>query len=417
MIALITGKVEEVPKKGLFSLPFMSRALQRQKLEVQEQAEETLREIQEEQDQAEEEEEGREFRAGSGRTASGPGNSAAGGPTSILPASAATAAQTAGRLRFRGGGKVSSVPFGFEDLELDLKPFEIGRGSAASDEDDGILSDADEDVAAKAERLQSSHGASASGDDTIDQRSKHQRLVGKEKGKGKQQQQGGGLPHPTQDELRDLEMALGEDGGLGATAATMSPRTIQAAIRPSAADTASRVLREGLFSGADRIAYKSAASSQKDEGAGFIAAKGFSGSRPGMVFMKGPKGLGYYPDPAQTATAIRPGSEKNISAGAARSTVTIAGSGSAASAVHKAVLPGVKQHQLKRKGLGEGATAELLDDSDGGGRDDDDNGTNPLSGSREGMRPAPGSKAAAQKDLIAMAFAGIDVLKAIIHFN
>ena len=402
----------------------MSRALQRQKLEAQEQAEATLKEVEEEEQHwaREEEDEARQGLSGRASLAAGtsgdPGSRSA-GHAQASPAAAAQSGGGGGRVRFRGGGKVSTVPFGFEDLELDLKPFEIsgGGGGAASDDDEGMRSDAEEDAEAKADRLRSGFGASASGgrgDDTLDQRSKQQQGSGKGKGKQHGGGRGGGF-QPTHEELRDLAMALGEedeDGGHGSSAAAtmMMPLRIvehAAASRPSSANASDRILREGLFSGADRIAVKAAGSGKTESGADFIAAAVFSGSRLGMVFRKGPKGLGYYPDPSRPST-VEKGCDSlgGKPSGMPSGKVVIAGGGGEA-AIQKPSLPGVKQHQLQRKGLGESSA----DDGKGWNNDDDDDDDagrdGAFSGSREGMRPAPGSKAAAQKDLIAMAFAGV----------
>merc|ERR1711934_302727 len=48
----------------------------------------------------------------------------------------------------------------------------------------------------------------------------------------------------------------------------------------------------------DAAAAASSSADAKEEEAGFISAKKWEGSKKGRVFQMGPKGLGYYPDPA-----------------------------------------------------------------------------------------------------------------------
>ena len=267
-----------------------------------------------------------------------------------------------------------------------------------------MSSDPEEDAEAKSQRLKSSLGASGSADDTLDQRRSKQMGGSSVEGKvkGKQVRGGKGVCQTSQEELRDLAAALGEDDDLGRcnvnASATMNPPGIVQVASCTVAATA-KILRDGLFSGEDRIISKNPAGK---EAVDFVPAKAFSGSRHGMVFRKGAKGLGYYLD--VTCHSAGGGSGKSASG------VAIAGGGTAgggtAVAVHKVLLAGIKQHQQRQKGLGEGVSEDLYHvDVDQDRENDGEDG--PLTGSREGMRPAPSSKAVAQNDLISMAFAGM----------
>ena len=300
-----------------------------------------------------------------------------------------------------GGGNGGGLPFGFED---------VGAGEEDKEEHGPeSSSDAEEDLEAKAERLRRSLGASTSSDRGGNQPERGglgKRNRGAAVGSSRQPLR------PSKEELEELDAALDGEGNGGAPSfvpragltSTMDHRNLKLGAATASAHRA-LIMHQGLFEGSGRAAVgapQAGSDTAKAPAAEFMAAKAFCGSKPGFVFRKGPKGLGYYPDPLQPQ-----GKSLAAAGGSVGGVIVVAGS---------AVLPAAAKpqpqqqlHQKQRKGLGDIVASDLMggrgagDDDDGGG-DNDDPGDNPRR--PEGMRPVPGNKAAAQREMISMAFAG-----------
>mmetsp|Transcript_5357 Transcript_5357/g.11731 ORF Transcript_5357/g.11731 Transcript_5357/m.11731 type:complete len:1130 (-) Transcript_5357:373-3762(-) len=359
------GDEPAVPTKGLFSLPFMVRALQRQRQAAKDEAEQLLHELEEQEQE----------QAGTGSE-----------PAAAAPAS--------GRMRF--GGAAAAVT-GFEDADLD-------QDLAGSDSDGE-----DEDVEAKAERLAARQAA-----------------VGSAQASGRQVQQGGRQPaaskpgklkssKASQAAVTEHADANGDAGAVAADrTAVASGMQVDiefvAARRASGAAASSSGLDNGTAGREHLFRGRTAANEQQ----AYIPAKRFQGAKPGMVFKKGPKGLGYYLDENAGSSAQGTGAVK------------VAGSELQLQQQQQKAASGApaKKHQQQRRGLGDGLDLDL----DDGGHDGkvpgsragaveraaavatmDDGDQDGADLSREGMRPAPAGKAEGQRDLISMAFAGDDV--------
>ncbi|GAX85472.1 hypothetical protein CEUSTIGMA_g12888.t1 [Chlamydomonas eustigma] len=398
---LITGDADApLPKKGLFSLPFMSRALQKQRIEAQETAAQILQE-----------------------DAEGKGFEEAGARSRPLPGSSVTS--SAGRMRFVSSGAPGSlqVPFGFEDIE---------DGLAVGDAE--LDSDVDEDLESKAERLglrlkvREENGAVVGEGVSASTKTNVVRSAGGKVKDGRSQL-------PTLEELRDIELAL--EGGTGvsmlpdrlshrvsAEAATGSgARRVETASASHRAHFSSAAARSVESGRADLFTSRPQANASREEDetgskvatVPFIPSKSFTGSRIGYAFKNGLQGLGYYTDPKPGLTAAKPTIKESIVPSLVGPVAVIAGQRS-------------KEHQQKRKGLGDASlssvgsvkgqktavTAQEINhhaqarnqsrnEKDGG--DDSEEEAERV---KEGMRPI-GGKAQTQKDLISLAFAGDDV--------
>ncbi len=336
---------EQLPKKGLFALPFMARALERKRIQAVQEAQALL-------DAADADADGHP-------------------PPSAAGAANGHAAAGSGRRRFDGGAAGGG---GASDDER------AGGGEGDEDDDDVM-----EDVDAKAERLA--------------------RQLEAERGAGKQQaaaaarggQRGagkaaaaGGARVPTAAEERDLDAALAGRGARGV-----------AATAPSSA-------------GGSAAAAAAAAA-----GARFIPAKAFAGAKAGMVFTKGPRGLGYYEDAAAAAgaggAAQGRGKRGKGGAGAAPVTVRVAGMDQPPQQRQQQ-----QQEQQRKGGKEEGQPpAKRRGDADAAGGaeegddddDDDEEGGGGGGRAREGLVPGSAGMDAAAKQrlLVSMAFAGDDV--------
>lgn len=464
---MYVGASEEqaAPKKGLFSLPFMARALQKQRLEAKAEAEQMLQELEEEEAGSGSDQEGIEGAEGM------EGVNGDGAP--------GTSGAALGRARFGGMAAAQQGPGG--RAAAAAAPF--GFGSDGEDEDgdaegrldlplDGQLSDDEEvgeGVEAKAQRL----GRRLAGAGAEDAQG-----TGKA-GKDRKSAAAGLNRPPTADELRDLQEALARAGGGSAAAISLdlnlnlkvgsgsrggnAAAQVQAAAAAAAAmgdratgakaglGPSSAVLAAAAFSAARKDLFegshhKSPAAGAAGTGeAAFVASKKFAGARQGYVFRSGPQGLGYYADASAAARAVIPaaaGSKGQKGGAATAAAVAGAGPGSKQSAAQQAATERQKTHRQQRRGLGEGAGAaadlelDVTPAPDQGARGA--NGTAPAAAaaekavvggaavvvghaggsddegavqaaSREGMQPAPGKKAAAQAALVSMAFAGDDV--------
>ncbi|GAX81102.1 hypothetical protein CEUSTIGMA_g8536.t1 [Chlamydomonas eustigma] len=359
---LITGDADAtLPKKGLFSLPFMSRALQKQRIEAQETAAQILQE-----------------------DAEGKGFEEAGARSRPLPGSSVT--NSAGRMRFGSSGAPGSlqVPFGFEDIE---------DGLAVGDAE--LDSDVDEDLESKAERL----GL------RLKVREENGAVVG-EGGTGVSM-----LPDR-------LSHRVSAEAATGSGARRVE--TASASHRAHFSSAAARSVESGR---ADLFTSRPQANTSREEDktgtkvapVPFIPSKSFTGSRIGYAFKNGLQGLGYYTDPKPGLTAAKPTIKESIVPSLVGPVAVIAGQ---RSKEHQQKRKGLGDASLSSggsvKGLKTAVTAQEINhhaqarnqsrnEKDGG--DDSEEEAERV---KEGMRPI-GGKAQTQKDLISLAFAGDDV--------
>ncbi|PSC76740.1 U3 small nucleolar RNA-associated 14-like protein A isoform A [Micractinium conductrix] len=372
--------LEEQPAKGLFALPFMQRALERKKLEAQQQAQQMLAELE--------------------------GDGAAAG---------ADPAGRAGRLAFTGTG-----------VDQRQQWQRVARMEEGSD----MESDEDEDAEAKAKRLGKQLGY-------LDE---EEEGGGAAAAAAAERQQGGVQGSAAQQQAAAAEAAAAATAGRGAVAVTDGPISVELpgggaaasggkrrASRGKAAAAANGVApaeagkargsaaqQDWLFAGqqggeaadgskkqrgkqqgapavsigpaagaaAERqqngaAAPAAAAQQQQEEGGeapqpAYVRSKAFAGARPGYAFKKGPQGVGYYLDGAEAVRAAKADKKREKA--------------EAAAARRQQHAAAQQQQQQQQAGCGGGS------DSEGEGH----------------MRPMP-KAGLSQAELIRRAFAGDDV--------
>jgi U3 small nucleolar RNA-associated protein 14 len=284
---------EELPKKGLLALPFMARALERQRVAAQQEAQQVLQELEQE------EEEGRGSGDDEGLAAGGDGGRGPGAPTG----------HRAGRLTF-GAGAAAAAQGSEEEDEM-------------SEDDELMGSDDEEDLEAKAERLGRKLAPSEGGEQK--QRRQHQK---------QQQEERVPLPELTPEEQAEVDAMLGIERPQSTTAARSrgqqvtsngaGSRLIHSHAAGAVAHTAPTQTRSHRK--ADRLAaanghhhapaaqgYATAGQASQQPSSSprqqqqppqqepaqqstFFPAPKFQGARPGYVFKRGPQGVGYYLD-------------------------------------------------------------------------------------------------------------------------
>ncbi|KAL4441441.1 hypothetical protein ABPG77_001945 [Micractinium sp. CCAP 211/92] len=380
---------EAAPTKGLFALPFMRRALEKKKLEAQQQAQEILAEME----------------GGAAAAAGGAGGGAA------------------GRLAFTGTG-----------VDQRAQWERVARLEAAALNDDSDAgSDEDEDAEAKAQRLGRRLGQHAEQDSGDDEEA---RQPG-----GRSRQQGAAAGVSAGQQQAAAEAAAEAAAARGAVAVTDGPVSVdlpagavngssnglgkrqsgagrRAKAGGAAAGSEDGVLeqlkqqqrggaaqQDWLFSGRqgqaaapgrgkqagaagggvsigpasaearaqDGAAAPAAQQQQGDGGAApqpaFVRSKAFQGARPGYVFKKGPQGVGYYLDGAEAVKAAKAAKQRQ------------------------------KQAEAAARRAQRQAEAAAAAGCPGGGASDSEDERN--------MRPAPAGLS--QEELIRRAFAGDDV--------
>ncbi|PRW50835.1 U3 small nucleolar RNA-associated 14-like protein A [Chlorella sorokiniana] len=371
-LEMLEGGTDAAPTKGLFALPFMQRALERKKLEAQQAAQQALGELE-------------------------------GGQREPAPAGGA-----AGRLAFTGTG-----------VDQRAQWERVTRLEAAALNDDSDLaSDEDEDAEAKAQRLarhlglQRAEEAAEAGEEEAAAQQRQQdagaaqhaaaagvaaaaqagrgslavtdgpisidlpassgkRRSGRggaaagveaaaQQGQAQQaqagKQQSGGLPH--QDWLFGNGKAAGSKGSKkGGTAAAAGGVSV---------GPACGVAGERAQNGAPPPAQQA---QQADGGAApqpaFVKSKAFQGARPGYVFKKGPQGMGYYLDAAETTRATKAAKQRQrAEAAAARKAAAAAqqqqGADSDEEGHMRPVAAGLSQQDLIRRAFaGDDVAAEF----------------------------------------------------------
>lgn len=372
----------EAPKKGLFALPFMARAIERKRVAAQQEAAQLLQEIEAE------EAEGEQLGFGEG-FAPDADLAAAGGANGGAPAG--------GRLRFGGAGAVQ-------------------QGQASDSEGEEEESDEMEDAEAKAERLaarlQGEGAAAADGAAAVAGGSGR----GREGGAGGKGAPVGRPRKPSAEEEADLDAALearaggaGKSGMLAASDLAVpaaggkrgakGKAGAQAAAAVAAQAAGVVALPHAALLDERAASHAQASPSGSQQQPAFVAAKSFAGAKAGYVFKRGPKGVGYYLD----AVALK----KQQQAAAKAAGVRIAGGPGTATAGGAAAAAAAHDVKAARQQAGSKAVPNGVDHD---GSDDSEGERDGGGGAgKEGMRAAPVSAAERQKALISMAFAGDDV--------
>eukprot|EP00887_Chlorella_sp_A99_P001155 scaffold14.g1155.t1 len=384
------GEEGELPSKGLFSLPFMRRALDKKRAQVQEEARALLQELE------------------GGEQASGAGAGVFGG---------------GGRLAFAGdGGKQQRAWERVEAMEAD------------SDWD----SDADEDAEAKAERLGKQLAA---GEDGRQQRRQGRRGKAGAGEDGEPRAAGGGaaVHPPTPGALQQALAAVAgggssDEGGPGgeqrqqeqqaaslphhahlfgatdgaAAAANGSVRRAKRQRQQAAADGGGGVSVGPAAAGGAR---QQAPVQQEDQQRQprFVKSRSFQGARPGYAFKRGKEGVGYYLDRAEGERAAR----------AAAKAAKAAQAAAAQQQQHQQLAAEPPPHQQRREQArgkeGKAAAAgEAAPEAPRRPATLPDGGAGADAAAGEHMQPVAGGGAGAllglsQEELIRRAFAGDDV--------
>jgi U3 small nucleolar RNA-associated protein 14 len=384
-------------KSGLFALPFMRRALEKQRQQAAAEAADLIRELDGGED------------GGVSHDDEDDGGMA-----------------NAGRLRF-GGPAAAAAGGGGRPQQ---------RREADEEESQ---SDDEEDAEAKAERL----GRRLRGEAEEDEGA-----AAAAAGRRKQQAEGGkggraalparGLRRGAQAAATDgpVDVEMNGDGGLLGAAAAANGKGKGARTKAAAATAngGGAALRAASASNAGADAHASLfekgakggrqqqqnGGGQQQQAAGFIPASKFGGAKQGYVFTRGPQGTGYYPDPKSGAAgaAGKGGQQQKGGRGKQQEGVAVAGAAAAdsddqdddprrrrqrARAQASAAAAAAQKQQQDGGGDAEHAlaAAAAAAAAAGGGSDDD-------GGAARHMVPLAGD-ADAQKALLRRAFASDDV--------
>ncbi|GLC47246.1 hypothetical protein PLESTF_000895000 [Pleodorina starrii] len=431
---------ENAPKKGLLALPFMKRAMERRKLQAQQEAEQLLKEL-DEQEHLRQQEDEEEDGGGGGDAArqAADGKGEAGGGAGLLaalvgygvPGAAGTAVAVGGRRKFGGGGAAAAA-----------------AAAAANGGDDDDVSDLDsddaEDAEAKAERL---------GRRTKESAAAVAAAASQAAGRGKKGRKGAVAvtAPPTAADEADLDAAIAagaagrgllvassdagvdlgvvrQDGGAddadaerrksGHAASTRAGgkagkgKDILGEVAAQQASLAAGGGRAALFEGAAGAAAAAGGAAGVGAPPKFIAAKTFGGARSGYVFKKGAQGLGYYWDAKAAAAAGQLAGAGPGAGGAGKDKsqqqqqrkddgVKIAGTTTQKQQPQQQQQSKKGKQQQQAEAVANGAAAATAAAAAAGAGDDDEEEDAPM------MRPA--DTGAGQRDLIRQAFAGDDV--------
>ena len=304
-----------------------------------------------------------------------------------------------GRVRVGGAESLKSSVAGFDDIE-DPSSSKSKRGDLNDDDDDE-----DDD-----------------GFNRIDDDGDNERRMNKAPAPPSSTHHKGStrtpLKPPSKAELRDLEAALVGPGGGGASISGPSLKS-----QPSRSKASAALPPSTPSAAAATASVHEAAKASTSSSLSFVPSAKFQGSKPGLVFKTGSRGLGYYPDPQQQqpATAATAGKGgKAVAASSQQPLVAVVAGGPAS---QPQSLNASQRHRLQRNGLGEGAAddappapsssrrdqRQASDDDEDEEEDEDQDQEGGVRGKEEGMRLASSNKAQAMKDLVSMAFAGDDV--------
>ncbi|KAK9837770.1 hypothetical protein WJX74_004747 [Apatococcus lobatus] len=370
-------------QKGLFSLPFMKRAMEKRKLEAQQEAQEVLREL--------DAEEGQEQ----------PPSAAPSGRMSFTAAASSQAAQEVTDLRQHlqhadGSDAEEDQDAKHERLKAAAAEDAAGASSAAQ----AALPDSLPGSANLADLL----GWDDETPDKAHVRSKPASGKGrKQKSKAAQGDSGATKARKAQEDVQHssvvAEPSRAEASAVGCLSgeapAGRDPVSMDGVLARVAAAQRSRLFpaANGTSSHDPLQQQPTAAGSAPNGSLDFIQAPQFSGSKPGYAFSKGPQGLGYYTESSQLRPA-QPSLQPTTSAPQHKDGL---GNGVAAQA---------KGGKGKRRGMANGALQHdkgLPSAVDEGGSSGEEDG-----GLAGAMAPMKGAEMS-QRELVAQAFAGDDV--------
>jgi len=271
-------------KKGLFSMPFMRKAMERRQNEAREQARAAL----------------------------------AGDAADGEPAAESLGGGRAGRMNFSGGSEPRAPAARADD-----------DGTAADGNEEGLVNLGDGD----------GDGDGGGGDLREAVRAARAEIAG-ERGLGGAPGDADNAGEGAAGAWGEVHTAVETEGFL-----TVGGKEGAAAVVATSGAAGSRRTR-GKGAAADPA--PAPAAPVADPSAGFVPAKKFSGSRPGFVFQKGPRGLGYYPDPA----GAKPSGRR--AAGGGKGPVTVAGEAKAGAGREAGKVPGASGGHAAADGQGRG---------------------------------------------------------------